>query len=299
MVRRARHEFWGAGPSYREAAGFTFHRLHASAPEEEVPRHTHDEAHFVLVLAGGYMSSAIGAPLVSSTAMLVFNPAGTTHRDRFHQGRGSFLAVSGGPEQHEGRAAMVRDPYTIWTAHLIAHEIADCHLPAIGLDGRAHQLVAAVQALTSDEPRDAACPPSWLKRAFEMSFTADDVDLSVADLAAEAGVHPVHLARVFKRYLLCSPGEHLRGRRLERAVAMLGESRASLADVAQASGFADQAHFSRAFRTAFRSTPSTWRSARNVASMQDTAAAHGAETLPHPPRQDEPCAFPTASPDWR
>ncbi|MGY4397756.1 AraC family transcriptional regulator [Sphingomonas sp. UYAg733] len=269
MIRRARHEFWGAGPSYREAAGFTFHRLQASAPEREVPEHTHDEAHFVLVLAGGYISSAVGAPLVSGTALLVFNPAGTTHRDRFHQGCGSFLAVSGGPEQQEGAAVAVLDPYAIWTAHRIAHEIADARLPIIGLDGCAHQLIATVQPLTSDEARDAACPPSWLKRAFEMSFTADDIDLSVADLAAEAGVHPVHLARVFKRYLMCSPGEHLRGRRLERAVAMLGKSHASLADVAHASGFADQAHFSRAFRTTFRSTPSAWRRARDVASLQD------------------------------
>jgi AraC family transcriptional regulator len=276
MIRRARHEFWGAGPSYREAAGFTFHRLQASAPEEEVPRHTHDEAHFVLVLAGGYMSSAAGAPLVSKTALLVFNPAGTTHRDRFHQGHGSFLAVSGGPEQREGHAAAVLDPYAIWTAHRIAREIADAHLPPIGLDGRAHQLIATVQQPSSDEARDATRPPSWLKRAFEMSFTADDANLSVADLAAEAGVHPVHLARVFKRYLLCSPGEHLRGRRLERAMAMLGQAHASLADVAHATGYADQAHLSRAFRAAFRSTPSAWRRARDVAPIQDLAATRGA-----------------------
>ena len=110
-----------------------------------------------------------------------------------------------------------------------------------------------------------------------MSFTSDDADLSVADLAAEAGVHPVHLARVFKRYLLCSPGEHLRGRRLERAAGMLGESHASLADVAHASGYADQAHLSRAFRSAFHSTPSKWRRARDVAPIQDSTAKRGAE----------------------
>jgi len=268
-IRRARHEFWGSGPAHREAAGFTFHRLDANAPEEEVQPHTHDEAHFVLVLGGRYMSSATGAPLASSTPLLVFNPAGTTHRDRFYRGQGSFLAVSGGPANDEGEAIMVRDPYAIWTAHRIAREIGDAGLPPIGLDGRAHQLVATVRPPTSDEAPNAAEPPSWLRRVFEMSYVADDADLSVADLAREAGVHPVHLARVFKRYLACSPGEYLRGRRLERAAAMLGASRASLADIACAAGFADQAHFSHAFRSAFRSTPLTWRRERNVAPIQD------------------------------
>ena len=266
-IRRARHEFWGSGPAHREAAGFTFHRLDATAPEEEVETHSHDEAHFVLVLGGRYMSSAKGAPVASSAPLLVFNPAGTTHRDRFYRGQGSFLAVSGGPANDEGQAVIVLDPYAIWTAHRIAREIATA-LPPIGLDGRAHQLVASVQAPTSDEAPDAAEPPSWLRRAFEMSFTAD-TDLSVADLANEAGVHPVHLARVFKRYLACSPGEYLRGRRLERAAAMLGASQASLADIACATGFADQAHFSHAFRSAFHSTPLAWRRERDVAPIQD------------------------------
>lgn len=277
MIRRARHEFWGTGPMYREAAGFTFHHLHADAPEEEVPPHTHEEAHFVLVLSGGYMSSAVGAPTVSRTSLLVFNPAGTTHRDRFYQGRGSFLAVSGGTEQREDHAVMVLDPYAIWTAHRLAREMADARLPTIGLDGRAHQLVATIQPPSSDEARNATRPPAWLKRVFEMSFTSDDANLSVANLAAEAGVHPVHLARVFKRYLLCSPGEHLRGRRLERAVAMLGSSHASLADIAHASGYADQAHLSHAFRAAFRNTPSAWRRARDVAPIQDSRSARGEE----------------------
>lgn len=59
-------------------------------------RHSHDEAHFVLVLSGGYMSSAVGTLLVSNTPVLIYNPLGTTHEGRFHGGRGSFVAISGG-----------------------------------------------------------------------------------------------------------------------------------------------------------------------------------------------------------
>lgn len=267
-IRRTRHEFWGTGPAHREIGGFSLHRLDANAPEHEVEKHSHDEAHFVLVLAGGYMSSAAGAPVISNTPLLIFNPPGTTHRDRFHEGRGSFLAVSGGYETGEGRATAVPDAYAIWTAHRIALALA-LDLPTLDVDGRAHQLLAAVQPLSSDEARDACRPPSWLQRVFEMAFTADDATIGVADLAAEAGVHPVHLARVFRRYLHCSPGEYLRGRRLERATALLGRSTASLADIAYQTGFADQSHFTHAFRARHHRTPGAWRQRHDVARIQD------------------------------
>ncbi|MBB4839073.1 AraC family transcriptional regulator [Sphingomonas kyeonggiensis] len=208
---------------------------------------------------------------MSRTPLLVFNPPGTTHRDRFHEGQGSFLAISGGYEQGEGPAVRVLDPYAIWTAHAVAAQFDRSAPSPLAFDGRAHQLVATMQPLSSDEARNASKPPSWLKRVFEMTFTADDPELSVADLAAEAGVHPVHLARVFRRYLHCTPGEHLRGRRLERAAAMLGDGTASLAEVAYATGFVDQAHLSHAFRDAFRATPSRWR--REVARIQDGGAS--------------------------
>ncbi|WP_313443290.1 hypothetical protein [Novosphingobium sp.] len=41
-------DFWGSGPEGRQAGGFSFDLLNANAPEEEVRRHSHDEAHFVL-----------------------------------------------------------------------------------------------------------------------------------------------------------------------------------------------------------------------------------------------------------
>jgi AraC family transcriptional regulator len=267
VLRRRRTDFWGNGPAWREAAGFSFHALSANAPEEEVQRHSHDEAHFVLVLSGGYMSSADDAPIVSNTPVLIYNPPGTTHQDRFHGGRGRFVAISGG-EGPEAAALCVRDPYACRLAHIIAQDIE--RAPSFTLEARALQLHATVQPVSSDEARTVISPPGWLKRAVEMIFTSEDPELSVAEVAADAGVHPVHLARVFRQFLGCSPGDYLRGHRLERAAALLGNSTASLADIAQATGFVDQAHLTRTFRSRLDTTPGQWRRSRNVARIQDS-----------------------------
>ena len=267
VLRRRRTDFWGSGPAWREAADFSFHALEANAPEDEVQRHSHDEAHFVLVVAGGYMSSAVDAPIVSNTPILIYNPPGTTHQDRFHGGRGRFVAISGG-EGNEAAALCVRDPYACRLAQIIARDIEDAS--CFTLEARALQLHAVVQPASSDEARTATSPPRWLKRAVEMIFTADDPELSVAKVAADAGVHPVHLARVFRRFLGCSPGDYLRGHRLEQAAALLGNGTASLADIAQAAGFVDQAHLTRTFRSRLDITPAQWRRSRNVARIQDS-----------------------------
>jgi len=262
-------DFWGTGPAGREAGGFSFHLLTANAPEEEVRPHSHDEAHFVLVLAGGYMSSAVGAPLVSDTPVLIYNPPGTIHQDRFHGGRGRFLAISGG-RGCEAAALCMRDPYAYRLAHNIAQQIDAA--TSFGMEAGALQLHGIVLPLSSDEARKAKHPPSWLSRAVEMIFTSDDPDMSVAEVASDVGVHPVHLARVFRRFLGCSPGEYLRGHRLERAAAMLGKGIASLADVAQSAGFVDQAHLTRTFRSRLDTTPAQWRKSRYVARIQDADA---------------------------
>ncbi|MFC3215697.1 helix-turn-helix transcriptional regulator [Novosphingobium panipatense] len=179
----------------------------------------HEEAHFVLVLDGGYMSSAVGAPLVSDTPILIYNPPGTSHQDRFHGGKWRFLAISGGTGA-EAAALCLRDPY----AHRLAQGVADQInvTTPLALEACALQLHGLVTPLSSDEARKAKTPPAWLSRAVEMIFLSDNPEITVAQVTAEAGIHPVHLARVFQRYLGCSPGEYLRGHRLERAATMLG-----------------------------------------------------------------------------
>ena len=81
----------------------------------------------------------------------------------------------------------------------------------------------------------------------------------VTELARAAGVHPVHLARVFRQHLGCTPGEYLRRRRLERAAVLLRETARPLSDVALHCGFADQSHLAHAFRRHAGVSPGAYR----------------------------------------
>ena len=230
----------------------------------EVEPHTHEDVHFVWVTGGRYRTSARGAAPPDGEPLLVFNPAGTAHRDHFADGTGSFFAISVSSD----RARMLSEgdlpSSAIHVANRRARDVARAllqdrwdepcapmHLEAL--------VVELLDATATVRRREVRNPPPWLMRAREMLHDCCADDLALRSVAAQAGVHPIHLTRSFRDFFFCTPGEFLRSCRLERAAALLNGSRMPLSAVALASGFADQSHLTRRFRARFGLPPGRYR----------------------------------------
>jgi AraC-like DNA-binding protein len=82
--------------------------------------------------------------------------------------------------------------------------------------------------------------------------------LRVADLAQAVGLSPFHATRLFSEATGLPPHAWRTQLRLQRALAPL-RAGASVADVAAASGFTDQSHFTRHFRRMFGVSPGRWQ----------------------------------------
>jgi len=85
------------------------------------------------------------------------------------------------------------------------------------------------------------------------------LDLSLAELAAVAGMSTFHFAREFKRATGTTPHQYLMKLRIERAKQLLSGSEMPLVDVGSHSGFSHQSHFSRLFRKLTGTTPQSYR----------------------------------------
>ena len=93
------------------------------------------------------------------------------------------------------------------------------------------------------------------RRVLELIEAALDARLTVEMLSREVGLSVAHFARAFKETMGRAPHQYLLALRLERARRLLETTEASLSDIAQRAGFADQAHFTRLFKRAFGTTP--------------------------------------------
>lgn len=264
-------QFFGRFQTEAEAGGFSLAHIRAD-PHKDVQRHTHDAAHFIFVTRGPYVTSAAGAPEVCTSPVLVYNPPGTTHRDRFERRPdggfdGMFLSISVAPERWKsiadavplGERAVTLDAQAL--AMRLVKELAHWE-PWSPLVAEAICLELAASAA---RVRDEQSAPRWLAIAREMLH---DGTPTVAEIAEACGVHPVHLARTFRRFFGCTPGAYLRRARVERAAAML-RGRLGLSEVALRCGFADQSHMTHAFRAALGVTPGALRADKDVASVQD------------------------------
>jgi AraC family transcriptional regulator len=107
----------------------------------------------------------------------------------------------------------------------------------------------------------SAGAPKWLGRVRSRIDDTYREKLCLADLAREAGVHSVHLARTFRENYGVTVGQYLRGRRIEAATWALRSRDTSLVNIALDAGFASQAHFCTAFRRLMGCTPSEYRRA--------------------------------------
>jgi AraC family transcriptional regulator len=140
-------------------------------------------------------------------------------------------------------------------------------------DGRVVEHAPAVVEARTPEPSEAPAPvteprrpksglPKWrFKRVAAYVDENLDKPVTLAGMAAAAGLSRMHFAAQFKIATGTRPHDYLLGRRIERAKAMMIASQEPLVEIALAVGFQTQAHFTTVFRRFVGDTPHQWRSA--------------------------------------
>ena len=102
--------------------------------------------------------------------------------------------------------------------------------------------------------------PAQMRRVLNYVGTNLDRDITLRDLARQAGTSVFHFARLFKRRTGLSPHQYLLQRRIDQARSLLGDGNLSIGEVALRCGFAHPSHFSETFRRVTGVTPRAYRS---------------------------------------
>ncbi|WP_029009970.1 helix-turn-helix domain-containing protein [Azospirillum halopraeferens] len=124
----------------------------------------------------------------------------------------------------------------------------------------ARLLADPVQADPAQSAADGSGLAPWkLRRVVDYLEERLPERVELAELAALAGLSQSHFSRAFKASTGMAPYRWQLDARIRRARALLLDPRASLDQVAEATGFADAVHFGRTFRKLTGAAPGAWR----------------------------------------
>ncbi|HKB29479.1 MAG TPA: AraC family transcriptional regulator [Streptosporangiaceae bacterium] len=253
-----------------DADGFQVTRVRFP-PLLRLPLHTHERATVAVILSGSFDGLMRSASHPCPPATVLTEPAGEPHGNLFERAGAEVLIVQPDPARLEllepfarllGEAGHIRDPVAAAVARRAAGELRDPDaVTPFAVEGLILELLARTARLRHPRRTGTAPSPHWLGEARALLHDRRGERLRVTEVAAAVGVHPVHLARVFRLHYGMPVGAYLRGLRLDGAARRLAGSDDAIAEIAVRAGFFDQSHFTRVFKRQFGLTPLAYRRA--------------------------------------
>lgn len=226
-----------------------------------LPTHSHEYACLVFVIEGTFAERCGAVERTASPGMMILRPPGEAHSDRFDRSAGRCLNIEIPPSWHT-RALETSGTFTGTPFDLLGHRLCDELRHADETSPLAVEsiLLSLLADAGRASRRPSHPPPVWLARAKDAIHGRMSEQFTLAMIATDVGVHPVHLASAFQRFFGQSVGAYVRHLRIGYACDQLKDSELPLADIALAAGFSDQSHFGRTFKRIMHATPRQYRS---------------------------------------
>jgi transcriptional regulator GlxA family with amidase domain len=230
-----------------------------------IARHAHATPQFIYIVEGAHWSGHGRGGDACMPGTLRFLPAGEPHENYFPSSSRCLAAEVRGPllelAAMEGAvltaSGELASPSARRYGATLQRELRrNDDLSRLAAEGLLLELLLS-GVRTKPSRRSAA--PAWLLRVRDMLHDEGGHRLRLTDLGRCADRHPVQISRQFRQHFGCTIGEYVRRVRIARAQILVTGTDRALADIALASGFADQSHFTKAFRRLTGVPPNRYR----------------------------------------
>jgi AraC family transcriptional regulator len=256
--------FYGSVLGKQKVGGAIFTEIRHSN-ERRLPAHSHELPFFCLFFGGDYAEKYGRRDVQFRPFTLSFRPAGELHQDAVGPRGASMFGIEverSWQERMDPLRNSLRTGYDfeggepLWLALKL---YVGTRASLAGFDLHIDSLTAELLGSMSCQSERCTIAPHWLRLVRERLNSDFRQRLSIDELSLEAGVHPVHLSRIFRRFSGRGIGEYVHRLRVREACERMLDREVSLADISFELGFADQAHFSRVFRAIAGVSPGAFR----------------------------------------
>jgi AraC family transcriptional regulator len=226
--------------------------------------HEHALSYFIMPYAGGYRETKDGTTIDYDPFSIAFHPAGFVHSDEVLAPE-RFFAIEFQSEW-QARAGHLYDTSAwrfelqhgeaVWLAVQLLQRFLTGELDdAFEVDAIVSEMLGiALRMVDRDRPRRA-----WVENVKGYLRQGYAGKISLEELGARIGMHPASLSRGFRIDEGITVGDYLSRVRVQQACRLMAGGSAALAEIAAATGFADQSHLTRVFKSVTGSPPGAFR----------------------------------------
>ena len=233
--------------------------------EDSTPWHYHENPYFMYVLKGNMMDCNKKVKSLCPAGSLMFNNWHEAHYGSKHSTQASgfhleferkWLKENGIPHSIWEGSQQIENPTMhllfakLYHEFIISDQYSDVSVEVL--------LLQICEVLSNLKTYNVQKNPNWVEKLKEL-LHFDNSTLSLDYLSNELNVHPVHISRAASKHLSMSLGEYIRQHKVKKAIPLLLSSKNSLTEIAYETGFSDQSHFNRVFKSIFNSSPNAYR----------------------------------------
>ncbi len=228
-------------------------------PDEAFGIHTDNDFRISIVLSGALLESTLRQDHCARPMSIALKSPDFKHSNRFGPKGAVLLSIEWDPDNPPEYLSLPGQGGVNWLHDAPAGAASARFLNRLknadSWQTLQEDALLFMADLSGNIPATHAEPPGWLKRIEEQILDEFYRPVLVQDLAREAGVHPVYLARLFRRYYSCSIKEFLQEIRLREAISAVADGETPLSHIAFDAGFSDQSHLTRMFRLKTGASP--------------------------------------------
>lgn len=236
-------------------------------PNQRYQKHYHNNPTLAFIVKGSSAEVLSKGSVHCNAQSLIIMPAGQVHANHYDLAGCLSLVIEIKPPRLESISSYskVLDQFSLTSRTAVSILLTRIYKEILVMDTASPLAMEGLTLeLLSDLSRSSSRVakhgrPRWLRQAFDYVHGHFTEAIGLDDIAKSIGVHPVHLARTFRESYGLTLGEQVRALRIEFACTLLSTSDTCLAEIAFASGFSDQAHFSKVFKRYIGITPSQYR----------------------------------------
>jgi len=234
----------------------------AYSPRLRLTPHAHTGPFLLFVRDGGFLERHGQRAERCDRFTCIYRPAYDEHANEFDDGGAVLTAIDLSPAWvarlreagFAGERFRVRSPFVDQFGARLEAELA-------APDGMSEMIVEslAAEVIVFASRRAGGSGGGRTDRARRLIEEEFASPLSLATIAKEVGVHPVHLARQFRASQGCTVGEYIRRVRVGFARRELTMTDKPVAEIAFSAGFSDQSQLTKTFKRVTGRTPSAYR----------------------------------------